>query len=99
MDGYPVLKCIDSPKDLKRLNMDELKQLAQEIRQFLLEKVSRTGGHLASNLGVVELTIALHYVFDSPFDKIIWMWDTRHMCIRYLRGEESSSILCANSGA
>jgi len=72
MDGYPVLKCIDSPKDLKRLNMDELKQLAQEIRQFLLEKVSRTGGHLASNLGVVELTIALHYVFDSPFDKIIW---------------------------
>ncbi|SFP91510.1 1-deoxy-D-xylulose-5-phosphate synthase [Caldicoprobacter faecalis] len=72
MDRYPLLKRIDSPKDLKCLNIDELKQLAEEIRQFLLEKVSRTGGHLASNLGVVELTIALHYVFNSPFDKIIW---------------------------
>ncbi|WP_420840536.1 1-deoxy-D-xylulose-5-phosphate synthase [Caldicoprobacter algeriensis] len=67
-----MLKRIDSPKDLKCLNIDELKQLAGEIRQFLLDKVSKTGGHLASNLGVVELTIALHYVFNSPFDKIIW---------------------------
>ena len=72
MDRYPILKRIDSPKDLKGLNINELKQLAEEIRQFLLEKVSKTGGHLASNLGVVELTIALHYVFNSPFDKIIW---------------------------
>lgn len=72
MGRYPLLECIDSPKDLKRLNIGELKQLAEEIRRFLLDKVSKTGGHLASNLGVVELTIALHYVFNSPFDKIIW---------------------------
>lgn len=72
MDKFSLLNRVDSPKDLKRLKMDELKQLAEEIRQFLLEKVSRTGGHLASNLGVVELTIALHYVFNSPFDKVIW---------------------------
>ena len=57
---------------LKNLNGEELEILAEEIRQFLVEKVSRTGGHLASNLGVVELTMALHLMFDLPQDKIIW---------------------------
>jgi 1-deoxy-D-xylulose-5-phosphate synthase len=66
------LKRINSPKDIKELNLSELEQLAIEIREFLIETVSETGGHIASNLGIVELTIALHKVFISPKDKIIW---------------------------
>jgi len=69
---YPLLEQIDGPADLKRLKEEELVQLGEEIRRFLLETVSRTGGHLASNLGCVELTLALHYCFDSPTDRIIW---------------------------
>ncbi len=67
-----LLEKINSPSDLKKLKPEQLPALAEEIRQFLLETVSITGGHLGSNLGAVELTIALHYCFDSPFDKIIW---------------------------
>jgi len=67
-----LLDRIDSPTDLKRLTLPELKQLATEIRQELVATVTANGGHLASNLGVVELTIALHRVFDSPRDKIVW---------------------------
>ena len=67
-----VLDRVDSPADLKRLARPELEQLATELRQELVTRVSANGGHLASNLGVVELTIALHRVFDSPRDKIIW---------------------------
>ncbi len=63
---------INSPQDLKRLDRSELPELANEIRKVIIETVSRTGGHLAPSLGVVELTIALHYVFDAPRDKIIW---------------------------
>lgn len=63
---------IKSPADLKKLNISELPILADEIRSFLLENVSKTGGHLASNLGVVELTLALHYCFNCPVDKIVW---------------------------
>lgn len=66
------LENIESPSDLKRLSISELKTLAKEIRDTLIYRVSRNGGHLSSNLGVVELTISLHYVFDSPKDKIIW---------------------------
>ncbi len=69
---YRLLDTIDSPADLKRLPPEELPELADEIRRFLLASVSRTGGHLASNLGCVELTIALHYCFTTPTDKIIW---------------------------
>lgn len=68
----PFLDKIDSPADLKKLNYRELEQLAKEIRQELVDVVSVNGGHLAPNLGVVELTIALHKVFDSPEDKIVW---------------------------
>ncbi len=68
----PLLDAISSPKDLKRLQPEQLPQLAQEIREVIISTVSRTGGHLAPNLGTVELTIALHYVFDAPRDKIIW---------------------------
>lgn len=63
---------INSPADLKQLTIPQLKDLAEEIRDLILHTVSKTGGHLASSLGVVELTIAMHYVFDSPKDKIIW---------------------------
>ncbi|HTY20377.1 MAG TPA: 1-deoxy-D-xylulose-5-phosphate synthase [Geobacteraceae bacterium] len=66
------LERINSPDDLKKLKTEELSELAGEIREFILETVSRTGGHLASNLGCVELTIALHYCFNSPRDRIIW---------------------------
>jgi 1-deoxy-D-xylulose-5-phosphate synthase len=67
-----LLDKINGPEDLKKLKVDELPGLASEIRGFILETVSKTGGHLASNLGSVELSIALHYCFDSPRDRIIW---------------------------
>lgn len=67
-----LLEKIDSPKDLKRLSLEELGLLAVEIREKIIETVSKTGGHLAPSLGVVELTLALHYVFNAPKDKIIW---------------------------
>ena len=67
-----MLENIDSPKDLKKLNIEEKNKLAQEIREYILQVVSENGGHLASNLGVVELTLALHSVFNMPEDKIVW---------------------------
>lgn len=67
-----LLEQINSPDQLRQLSVEELPKLAEEIRQFLIESLSKTGGHLASNLGVVELTIALHYLFDSPRDKFLW---------------------------
>ncbi len=73
-----ILDEINSPQDVKKLPPERLPQLADEIRNHILDTVCRNGGHLASNLGVVELTIALHYVFDSPRDKIIW--DVGHQC-------------------
>lgn len=69
---YPLLDQINNPADLKRLNVGELPQLASELRDFLIKTVSQTGGHLGAGLGTVELTIALHYVLQSPKDKIIW---------------------------
>ena len=67
-----ILNRINSPQDLKKLSLAEMNDLARDIRQVLIRSVAQCGGHLASNLGVVELTIALHYVFNSPEDKIIW---------------------------
>ena len=67
-----MLKKINNSEDLKKLNIEEKKQLAEDIRKYILEIVSENGGHLASNLGVVELTIALHSVFNLPEDKIVW---------------------------
>ncbi len=69
---YDLLKTIKSPENLKSLNWTQLHMLCSEIRKFLVENVTKTGGHLASNLGVVELTVALHLVFDMPYDKLIW---------------------------
>ena len=73
-----LLEKIDSPDDLKKLPAEQLKALADEMRQFILDSVSKTGGHLASSLGVVELTLALHYVFDFSRDKLLW--DVGHQC-------------------
>lgn len=67
-----MLERIDSPSDLKKLSLDELRELAEEIRQEIIRVVSRNGGHLAPSLGAVEIAVALHYVFDSPRDKMIW---------------------------
>ena len=67
-----LLKTIDSPADLRRLPRESLRPLADELRAFVLESVSRTGGHLSSNLGTVELTVALHYVFHTPHDRLVW---------------------------
>ncbi|TAN40039.1 MAG: 1-deoxy-D-xylulose-5-phosphate synthase [Nitrospirae bacterium] len=67
-----MIEKIGSPQDLKSLTPEEMKTLAEELRRMIIERVSINGGHLSSNLGVVELTIALHYVFNSPYDKIIW---------------------------
>jgi 1-deoxy-D-xylulose-5-phosphate synthase len=69
---YDLLKSVNYPHELRRLDVKQLRQLADELRTFLLESVSQTGGHLSSNLGTVELTIALHYVFDTPHDRIVW---------------------------
>lgn len=73
-----ILERINSPQDLRSLSLPELERLADEIRKLIVETVSRTGGHLAPNLGVVELTLALHRVFNAPEDKIIW--DVGHQC-------------------
>ena len=67
-----LLDSIEFPNDIKKLNVSQLNRLALELRAFVLENVSKTGGHLASNLGVVELTLALHYCLDLPQDKIVW---------------------------
>ena len=87
--GRQVLSRVNEPADLKRLSNRELHQLADEIREELIQVVPQTGGHLASNLGVVELTIALHTVFDSPRDKIVW--DVSHQAYvhKLLTGRKS----------
>jgi len=76
--SFPILARIESPDDLRELDEDELPELASELRDFLLQSLSKTGGHLASGLGSVEITIALHYLFDTPKDRLIW--DVGHQC-------------------
>jgi 1-deoxy-D-xylulose-5-phosphate synthase len=89
-----LLEQIQTPTDLKKLSEDQLPQLAKEIRQFLINSLSSTGGHLASNLGVVELTIALHYLFNSPEDK--FLWDVGHQAYVHKlltgRGDKFSTL-------
>ena len=69
---YTLLDTINNPDDLRKLDRSQLPELAEELREFLVESVSKTGGHLSSNLGTVELTIALHYIYDTPEDKLVW---------------------------
>lgn len=93
-----LLESISGPRDLDRLSKRELTQLAGEVREFLVENVSQTGGHLGPNLGVVELTIALHRVFDSPNDPIVW--DTGHQSYvhKLLTGRQDFSKLRSRGG-
>ncbi|GAA2246705.1 1-deoxy-D-xylulose-5-phosphate synthase 2 [Streptomyces ruber] len=94
----PLLTRIRGPRDLDRLSLEELNQLAEEIRTFLVDAVSKTGGHLGPNLGVVELTIALHRVFESPKDKVLW--DTGHQSYvhKLLTGRQDFSKLKMKGG-
>ena len=71
-DQYPLLSRIDSPADLRRLPVGQLEPLARELREFLIQTVSQMGGHFAAGLGTVELTVALHYVYDTPHDRLVW---------------------------
>nr|WP_202520674.1 1-deoxy-D-xylulose-5-phosphate synthase [Streptomyces sp. SID5614] len=93
-----MLTRIKGPRDLDRLSLGELDQLAEEIRTFLVDAVSKTGGHLGPNLGVVELTIALHRVFESPKDKVLW--DTGHQAYvhKLLTGRQDFSRLKSKGG-
>ncbi|MCP4370511.1 MAG: 1-deoxy-D-xylulose-5-phosphate synthase, partial [Deltaproteobacteria bacterium] len=77
-NDFALLEKIENISDLKILRREELPELADEIRQFIIQNVSKTGGHLGAPLGVVDLTVALHYFFNSPTDKIIW--DVGHQC-------------------
>jgi 1-deoxy-D-xylulose-5-phosphate synthase len=78
MSAFSLLETINSPADLRRLDRKQLPQLATELRAFLIDSVSQTGGHLSSNLGTIELTIALHAVFNTPEDRLVW--DVGHQC-------------------
>ena len=73
-----ILETIHSPQDVKALDRGQLPQLCQELREFLIQHVSKTGGHLASNLGAVELTVAIHRVFDTGTDRLVF--DVGHQC-------------------
>ena len=79
MTTTSLLSRIDSPADLRRLSRSELQRLATELREYVLQSVSKTGGHLSSNLGTVELTIALHYVFNTPNDRLVWEIGRAHV--------------------
>ena len=94
-----LLDRINSPADLKELSQEQILQLNEEIRSFLIENVTQSGGHLASNLGVVELTVALHRVFNSPCDRIIWDVGHQSYVHKILTGrKESFATLRAQDG-
>src|ERR1700680_4928883 len=86
---YDLLKTIDDPAALRALDRQQLKPLAEELRAYVLDSVSSTGGHLSSNLGTVELTIALHYVFRTPEDKLIWDVGHPTHCHKTLTGRRA----------
>lgn len=94
----PLLDTVDMPEQLRQLSRKQLPQLASELREFLVESVSQTGGHLSSNLGVVELTIALHYVFNTPEDRLVW--DVGHQTYphKILTGRRSAMTSLRKAG-
>ena len=71
-DRYPLLAAIESPADLRRLPESQLEPLVRELREYLIQTVSQMGGHFAAGLGTVELTVALHYVYETPHDRLVW---------------------------
>src|SRR6202012_2126257 len=88
LDRKNILETIESPADVKRLSIAELTQLAQEIRERLTLSVSKTGAHIGPNLGVVELTIAMHYVFDTPRDSFVFDVSHQSYVHKLLTGRE-----------
>jgi 1-deoxy-D-xylulose-5-phosphate synthase len=99
-DNQPLLASLDSPADLRRLPVAKLPALAAELRQFLIHSVSTRGGHFAAGLGTVELTIALHYVFETPHDRLVW--DVGHQAYphKVLTGRRSRAActrICARA--
>ncbi|WP_316368242.1 1-deoxy-D-xylulose-5-phosphate synthase [Candidatus Thiodiazotropha sp. CDECU1] len=94
LEAYPLLGKVTLPGDLRKLDQAKLRPLASEMRHFLIDSVSQTGGHLAAGLGVVELTIALHYVFNTPYDRLVW--DVGHQAYPHKiltgRGERMASL-------
>ena len=94
-----MLEKIQKPNDIKKIPADQLPALAEEIREFIIESLSKTGGHLASNLGVVELTIAMHRVFDLPKDKLIWDVGHQSYTHKILTGRKTGLKRCAGKAA
>ncbi|MCU7816232.1 MAG: 1-deoxy-D-xylulose-5-phosphate synthase [Candidatus Thiodiazotropha sp. (ex Lucinoma kastoroae)] len=94
LEGYPLLSQVGLPGELRQFEQTKLRPLASELRRFLIESISQTGGHLAAGLGVVELTIALHYVFNTPYDRLVW--DVGHQAYPHKiltgRGERMASL-------
>ena len=70
--NFPLLSKIDSPADLKKLDVEQLPQVCEELRRFIIHEVSRNPGHFASSMGAVEINVALHYVFNTPYDRLVW---------------------------
>ena len=91
-----LIKQINFPSDLRKFKKDNLKQISNELREELIDVVSETGGHLGAGLGVVELTIALHYVFDTPKDKLVW--DVSHQCYPHKIITEEDRIKALRKG-
>ncbi|GHU05822.1 1-deoxy-D-xylulose-5-phosphate synthase [Betaproteobacteria bacterium] len=98
MNTYPLLDAIEYPAQLRELDRKQLPQLAEELRAFLVESVSHTGGHLSSNLGTVELTVALHYVFDTPNDRLVWDVGHQTYTHKILTGRRSGMAKLRNHG-
>ena len=99
MKTTTLLESVQSPSDLRRFSRAELKTLAVELRDFVLKSVSETGGHLGSNLGTVELTVALHHVFNTPYDRLVW--DVGHQTYphKVLTGRRDRMHSCASWAA
>jgi 1-deoxy-D-xylulose-5-phosphate synthase len=93
MSEYKYLDTIHSPADLKNYKDEELIEISNELRQFIIDIVSDNPGHFASSLGVVELTVALHYVFNLPYDKIIWDVGHQAYAHKILTGEERTDFI------
>ena len=91
-----ILERVNSSNDIKKLNNQELTQYCKEVREFLVENLSQTGGHLASNLGTVEIAVALHRVYDTSKDRLVLMSDIRATFIRSLQAGVQSFLHCAN---
>ena len=91
--SYPILDRVEIPSDIRDLDLKDLESLASDIREYILDTISKTGGHLAAGLGTVELSIALHYVFDTPVDKIIWDIGHQFYPHKILTGRNSVLLL------